>query len=168
MKVNSLRFYSFLPFFGTVVFLAYALYTEYYLYLSPCPLCMVQRYIYILIGILFFITFVKPPITWGRKLFGFLKLLVSGLGMFVAGWHVRLQHLPPEEVPDCGPGLDYMLEVFPWKDIMSELINGSGDCAEVVWSFLGLSMPTWSFICFVGYFFYTIFWMRLKQRLERL
>ena len=168
MKVNSLRFYSFLPFIGTVLFLAYALYTEYYLYLSPCPLCMVQRYIYVLIGILFFITFLKPPIAWGRKLFGILKLLVSLFGMFVAGWHVRLQHLPPEEVPDCGPGLDYMLDVLPWKDILSQLINGSGDCAEVVWSFIGLSMPTWSFICFLGYFFYTIFWMNIKQKLKRL
>jgi len=165
MKVNSLRFYSFLPFFGTVAFLAYALYTEIYLYLNPCPLCMVQRYIFILIGILYFITFIKPPIAWGRKLFGVLISLVSIFGMFVSGWHVRLQNLPPEEVPDCGPGLDYMLEAFPLKDIISELINGSGDCAEVVWSFLGLSMPTWSFICFLGFFLYTIFWTKLKQRL---
>lgn len=168
MKVNSLRFYSFLPFFGTVVFLAYALYTEYYLFLEPCPLCMVQRYIYALIGILFLITFIKPPITWGRKLFGFLISIVSVLGMVVSGWHVRLQHLPPEEVPDCGPGLEYMLDAFPLKDIISELIHGSGDCAEVVWSFLGLSMPTWSFICFIGFFFYTIFWINLKQRLVTL
>ena len=165
MKVNSLRFYSFLPFFGTVVFLAYALYTEIYLFLNPCPLCMVQRYIYGLVGFLFLITLIKPPIALGRKLFAILISLVSILGMAVSAWHVRLQHLPPEEVPDCGPGLDYMLDAFPLKDIIKELINGSGDCAEVVWSFLGLSMPTWSFICFVGFFFYTIFWMNIKQRL---
>jgi len=168
MKVNSLRLYSFLPFFGTVIFLAYAIYTEVYQFLNPCPLCMVQRYIYGLIGILFLITFIKPPLVWGRKLFGSIIALVSVFGMVVSGWHVYLQYLPPEEVPDCGPGLDYMLDVFPLKDIIKELIHGSGDCAEVVWSFLNLSMPTWSFICFIGLFFYTIFWMNFKQRLLRI
>lgn len=164
MKVNSLRLYSFLPFLATVLFLAYALYSEYYLFLNPCPLCMVQRYIYVLIGLLYLLTFIKPPIAWGRKIFAGLLGLVSLLGMAVSGWHVRLQHLPAELVPDCGPGLDYMLEVFPMKDIIKELINGSGDCAEIVWQFLGLSMPTWSFICFLGMFFYTIFWLKIKHR----
>ena len=167
MRVNSLRFYSFLPFFATVVFLAYAMYTEVYQFLNPCPLCMVQRYIYALIGILFLMTFIKPPIGWGRKLSGIVISLVAILGMVVSAWHVRLQFLPPEEVPDCGPGLDYMLDFFPLKDIVKELINGSGDCAEVIWSFWGLSMPTWSFICFLGFFFYTIFWMNFKQRLVK-
>jgi disulfide bond formation protein DsbB len=28
--------------------------------------------------------------------------------------------------------------------------EGSGDCAEVDWSFVGLSMPAWVLIMFVG------------------
>lgn len=164
MKTNSLRLYSFLPFFITVCFLSFALYTEKYLFLNPCPLCMVQRYVYVLIGLLFFITYIKPPINWGRKFFGIVISLVSLFGMLVAGWNVRMQHLPPDEVPACGASLDIMLDTFPLKDIIAELINGSGDCHEVVWSFLGLSMPTWSFICFLGFFLYTIFWTTLKKR----
>lgn len=168
MKVNSLRFYSFLPVLAVIGLMGYAIYTEKYLYLNPCPLCMVQRYVYVLIGLLFLLTFIKPPINWGRKLLALIISLVSALGLIVSGWHIHLQNLPPEEVPDCGPGLDYMISAFPLKDIIKELINGSGDCAEVVWSFLGLSMPSWSFICFLGLFFYTIFWMNLTQRKIRI
>lgn len=168
MKVNSLRFYSFLPIFVVIAFLAYALYTEKYLGLNPCPLCMVQRYIYVLIGLLFILTLIKPPVSWGRTFMGVLISFTSLFGMLVAGWNVRMQHLPPEEVPACGASLDIMLDSFPIKDIISELINGSGDCAEVVWTFLGLSMPTWSLICFIGFFLYTIFWTKLKQRLVQI
>ena len=67
-------------------------------------------------------------------------------GLGVAGWHVRLQNLPPDEVPSCGPGLDYMLENFPVGDALRMVFKGSGECADVVWSFLGLSMPAWVFI----------------------
>jgi disulfide bond formation protein DsbB len=69
--------------------------------------------------------------------------LIAAFGVGVAGWHVRLQNLPPDEVPSCGPGLEYMVENFPLKDALSMIFKGSGECAEVVWRLLGLSMPTW-------------------------
>ncbi len=164
MTVKSLRLYSFLPFLATVLFILYALYTQYYEFLLPCPLCMVQRYIYVLIGTLFLFTLIVNPKKWGRKLFGIIISLVSILGTFVSGRHVWLQSLPADEVPECGPGLDYMIEAFPLSDIIKELLHGSGDCAEVVWQFMGLSMPAWSLICFIGFFIYTILWTTLKQK----
>jgi disulfide bond formation protein DsbB len=164
MTVKNLRLYSLLPFLATVSFIAYALYSQYYLYLLPCPLCMVQRYTFIIIGSLFLVTLLFNPKRWVRKLFGIIISLFSIFGIFVAGRHVWIQNLPEDEVPACGPGLDYMIEAFPLSDIIKELLHGSGDCHEVVWRFLGLSMPSWSLICFIGFFIYTILWTTLKQK----
>ena len=70
-------------------------------------------------------------------------------GILVAGNHVRLQHLPPDQVPACGPGLDYMLEAMPITGVIRKVMTGSGECAAVDWTFLGLAMPAWSLICFL-------------------
>ena len=78
-----------------------------------------------------------------------LVFVAAGGGAAVAGWHWHLQNLPPSEVPACGPGLDYMLENFPLTDALQMVFKGSGECAEVVWNFLGLSMPAWVFIWMV-------------------
>ncbi len=58
--------------------------------------------------------------------------------------------MPPSEVPACGPGLDYMLENFSVGDALRMVFKGSGECADVVWSFLGLSMPAWVVISMLG------------------
>ena len=60
-----------------------------------------------------------------------------------------LTTLPPERVPACGPGLDFMLESFPLKDTLAMVLSGSGECASVEWQFLGLSMPGWVLVALV-------------------
>jgi disulfide bond formation protein DsbB len=57
-----------------------------------------------------------------------------------------LQSLPPEKVPACGPGLDFMLDAFPLAEAVQLVLSGSGECAEISWSLFGLSMPAWVFI----------------------
>lgn len=143
--------------------LAYAYYEQYVNDLNPCPLCLVQRFIVLLLGLLFFITFIFSPKFIWKKIFFVLKLLTSITGVFVSAWHVRLQNLPADEIPDCGPGLGYMIENFPVGTIIKNLFTGSGQCAEVSWRFLGLSMPAWTLIVFTGYIFYTVFWLKIKN-----
>ncbi|HEY5703481.1 MAG TPA: disulfide bond formation protein B, partial [Gammaproteobacteria bacterium] len=70
---------------------------------------------------------------------------------------VWLQHLPPEKVPECGPGLDYMLEAFPLGQALKMILSGSGECAEVQWSFLGFSIAEWSLIWFILFFIASLF-----------
>ena len=86
----------------------------------------------------------------------------AAFGVAVAGWHVRLQNLPADEVPSCGPGLEYMVENFPLKDVLGMVLKGSGECAEVSWRFLGLTMPTWVLIsvAFLGVF---AIWNNLRR-----
>ena len=71
-------------------------------------------------------------------------------GMAIAGRHVWLQNLPLDEVPDCGMGLNYMLDTLPFTQVLREVFYGSGECAEIGWTFLGLTMPGWTFIWYAG------------------
>lgn len=130
--------------------MAFALYAQYQLYLDPCPLCVFQRMAFIAIGILFILAAIHNPKGWGGRAYAVLIGLVAVDGAAIAGRHVWLQNLPPDEVPTCGPGLDYILESFPPGEALSMIFQGSGECAEIHWQFLGLSMPGWTLIWFVG------------------
>lgn len=130
--------------------MGFALYAQHVLLLDPCPLCVLQRVAVIALGLVFLAAAIHGPSGWGRRVYAVLILLAAGDGLAVAGWHWRLQNLPPSEVPACGPGLDYMLDNFPLFEALSMVFKGSGECADVVWSFLGLSMPAWVVVWMAG------------------
>ncbi|MCF6288424.1 MAG: disulfide bond formation protein B [Proteobacteria bacterium] len=162
-NVKSLRLYSFLPFIATVLMIAYAYYEQYVNYLNPCPLCLIQRFIIVAIGILYFFTFILPPQKIFRTIMAIVISLVALCGVAVSSRHIWLQNLPADEVPACGPGLSYMFDNFPIGTFLSDLFTGSGECAEISWRFLGLTMPMWTLLCFVGFLIYTILWAKLKK-----
>ena len=133
--------------------MGYGLYTQYIDGLDPCPLCMTQRFFYCLIGALALLALVHSPSqAIGGKIYGGLISLAAAGGIASAGRQVWMQHLPPEQVPACGPSLEYMLETFPFSETLKMLIQGDGNCAEVAWRFLGLSMGEWSLLWFIGFF----------------
>ena len=63
---------------------------------------------------------------------------------------LMLQHLPADEVPSCGPGLDYWMDTFPFQEVVQKVLRGSGECAKVDWMMFGLSLPEWTLMMFVG------------------
>jgi disulfide bond formation protein DsbB len=131
--------------------MGYALYTEYGpLHLEPCPLCIFQRIGMIALGLVFLAAALHAPRGLGARVYGVLGAVVAVAGGSVSAWHVHVQHLPPDKVPSCGPGLAYMWDTFPLADVLNMVFNGSGECHEVNWSFLGLAMPTWVLIWFVA------------------
>jgi len=130
--------------------MGFALFAQHFLFLDPCPLCVLQRIAVISLGAVFLVAALHNPSAWGARVYAGLLALAAAGGVGVAGWHVRMQNLPPSDVPACGPGLDYMLENFPFRDAMQMVFKGSGECADVVWSFLGLSMPAWVVIWAAG------------------
>ena len=130
--------------------MGFALYAQHVLLMDPCPLCILQRLAVISIGLVFLIAAIHKPVKLGGRIYAGLIGLFAAFGVGIAGWHVRLQNLPPDEVPSCGPGLEYMVENFPLKDALSMIFKGSGECAEVVWRLLGLSMPTWVIVGITG------------------
>ncbi len=130
--------------------MAYALYNQYVDYLDPCPLCILQRVAFLWMGVIALLAVIHNPGRGGQQIYAWLVGLGAVLGAMIAGRHVWLQNLPPGEVPECGPGLNYMLENFPMSEVFSTVLYGSGSCAEVKWDFFGLSMPMWTLVWYVG------------------
>ena len=124
--------------------LAYAYYLQFFEGQDPCPLCLVQRGFYY--GILFALAAgaLHGPGRAGAIAYSIAALVFAAGGIATAVRHVWLQRLPADQVPACGPDLFYMVENFPLGRTLQLLLRGSGQCAEVHWTLLGLSIAEWS------------------------
>lgn len=125
---------------------AFALYLQYYEYQNPCPLCILQRIAFIGLMVVFLVGAIHGPGRVGAWVYSGLLVVIALLGTGVAARHVWLQHLPKDRVPECGPGLEYMLNRFPLSQALEKVFRGSGECAEVGWRLLTLSIAEWSLL----------------------
>ena len=128
--------------------LGYAAYSMKILGLEPCTLCITQQFFYCLIGTCSFIAFLHNPDITGSKFYALFLSIFTLAGIWISGRQVWLQGLPEDEVPLCGPPLEYIIDVFPFTDVINALFMGDGNCAEISWQFFGLSMAGWSLIWF--------------------
>ena len=129
--------------------LGFGYYLQYARGLEPCPLCLVQRGFFYAVLAVFLIGALHGPGRVGASIYSFLALLFALGGAATASRQVWLQHLPADKVPQCGPDLFFMLENFPLSQTLKRLVSGTGECAAVDWTFLGLSIAEWSLIWFV-------------------
>ena len=127
--------------------------------LEPCPLCIFQRVAFMALAVILLVASLHGPRGVGRRVYGFLGLLASGTGALIAGRHVWLQNLPPDKVPECGPGLEYLVSAFPMSKVIETVLSGSGECAEVSWRFLGLSMPAWTLVIFGAFIVASLYFL---------
>ena len=137
---------------GALLSLSFAyFYLQKTLGLDACPLCLIDRGIVISIGSMFLLALVINPARLGQRILSFIALLFSGLGIAVCLRHLWLQSLPKDQVPECSPGLDYMLETFPIGETLRTIFNSAGECADIQWTFLGLSIPAQTLLVFMGF-----------------
>jgi len=152
----SVRQIHLLIFLAVGVIIGYAAYSIKILGLEACPLCITQQFLYCVVGLTTFIAYFHNPKPYIYKIYSGVILVASAFGSWVAGRQVWLQGLPEDQVPLCGPPLEYILEVFPFADVLNALFMGDGNCAEIPWQFLGLSMAGWSLIFFVLFMFLSV------------
>lgn len=127
--------------------LIFGLYLQHAVGLEPCPMCIVQRYLLVLVGI-FCILAALTSRNIGFRVFSGLACISAISGAFVAARQSWLQWHPPEVV-SCGRDLYGMIENFPLQRVLPMIFKGSGDCSKVDWTFLGGTIANWSFIWFV-------------------
>lgn len=151
MTYLSARLLNSLGFIAVVLLMATAYYMQYVMGLEPCPLCMLQRFIMIILGLTFLSAAIHNPSSRGVRLYATITTAIALAGLAAASRHVWLQHLPADQVPACAPSWDYLVDAFPLKEVVRTMFKGSGDCAQVTWTFLQLSIAEWMLLIFSGF-----------------
>lgn len=161
MRLPSIRYTFLIISLGTLGLMLTGYYMQFVMKLIPCPLCITQRFFIIGVGITALAAFFHQPQKLGRRLYASLGAVLAIIGGGFSSRQVWLQSLPPDQVPACGPDLSYLIENFPLKEAFMVLVRGDGNCAEVTWTFLGLSIAGWTLVAFSGLLFINLWqWVR--------
>lgn len=148
--------------------MAFALYLQYGENQEPCPMCIFQRIAMIGCGVVFLLAALAGPRAWGRWVWSGLVILVATIGALIAARHVWLQSLPPDQVPACGPTLDYLLSMMPISKVVTTVLRGDASCAIINSQWLGLSLPMWTMIGFIGLIAYAAIMPVLAKPSDRM
>lgn len=146
MKNLTARKLNFVGFIVCSGLIAFALFMQYVMNIQPCPLCIIERIFVALIGLNMIVAVLHNPGEVGDKIYGIMTLAIAIVGMCAAGRHIWLQNQPLTLGQICVPGLNYLFTNLPITEALRTLVVGTADCAKVNWSFLGLSMPMWTFL----------------------
>jgi protein dithiol:quinone oxidoreductase len=131
--------------------LHYALYAQKVLHFEPCMLCMVQRVFMFAVAVVALLAAMHNPRSkTGWRLYGLLTTLFATLGAYIAGRHVYLQGLPPEQLEGCAPSFEFMLNNSDVPTMLRTFFIRDMDCGKIDWTFLGQSMPRWVLVWFVA------------------
>lgn len=142
------RHYYLLLWTGCCLLIAIALYMQYMMDLVPCALCMTQRVFIIAVGVVALAAWISKASS--SKAYPIVGMVLAIIGGGFSIRHIWLQNLPEDLAPACGPTLGYLLENVPFVEALAVLLQGDGNCAESVWSFLGLTIPSWTLLAFIG------------------
>lgn len=154
---------------GCAALLGFGYYLQFRQGQEPCPLCVFQRVCFFAVAIIGLVAAAHGARFRGAAIYAGLLFLASAIGAGIAGRQVWLQHLPADRIPECGPGLDFLMEMYPLTETIRTVLRGSGDCAKVDWTFLGLSIAEWSLLCFLGLAAaaLAVLYLRFQQHLNR-
>jgi disulfide bond formation protein DsbB len=162
----SPRLWFALGFGGCIALLLAGYYLQFVEGLEPCPLCISQRIAILLTGLIFLAAAAHNPQGMGRKIYASAGALAALGGASISARHVWLQHLPPEEVPECGPELQYIFDNFPLSETVKVMLTGTGDCAEITWTFLSLGIPAWTLLAFLTLAAFSLVQLRTSQTIR--
>ena len=143
--------------------IAVALFMQFGLGYEPCPLCIFQRLVFVAIGLICLVAALHNPDISGHKPYGSLIGIAGLIGLGLSLRHSWLQHNPPDIV-ECGAGLDYWIETLPVGEIFKKVLTGTGECSDVVWKFVGLSIPEWTAIMYLGFIVFAFRQLRYKPQ----
>jgi protein dithiol:quinone oxidoreductase len=118
--------------------------------LDPCPMCILQRYAFVALGIVALVAAIHGPQRLALKFYGGLLAFIAIAGGGVAIRHSWIQHFPPK-VESCGADLEFLVSSFPLSKALPKIFQGTGSCATVDWTLLGLSIPEWALVWFAAF-----------------
>ena len=129
--------------------LAFASYLQHVQGLEPCPMCILQRYAFFAVGITALVAAIHGPSRAATRAYAALVIVFALIGGGTAARHSYLQEFPNPST-SCGVELDYLVNTFPLAQALPKIFAGSGECSQVQWRLLGLSIPEWALLWFVA------------------
>ncbi len=131
--------------------IGFAIYLQEVKGLEPCPLCILQRYAYVVVAAAALVAALLPSSAprIAARIAAWVGIAFAVAGAGVGVWHVWLQTHPPK-FASCGPSLQYLVANLPLGRALPRIFQGYADCTEVTWRFLGLTIPAWSLLCLLG------------------
>lgn len=129
--------------------------------LSPCPLCIFQRLLYMVAAVLATGGFVWPRL---RLLWLGGVGAIAALGVGVAAYQSWMQAFP-SLASECSYSDPNLIErLVDWLGMQyPSLFMATGFCTSREWELFGLSMANWSFLLFSGVLVYVYGLGRIRQ-----
>lgn len=130
--------------------------------LSPCPLCIFQRVLYLSIGTVALLGFLLPI----RQLWAGMMALTALGGLAVAAYQSWMQAFP-QLATECGYADPNAIErLVDWLGMRwPSLFLATGFCTSREWEFLGLSMANWSALVFAGFAAFGV-WLVVRREVK--
>ncbi len=165
MKKSSERLIYFWGLLLVVCLISATFYLQEYDGFVPCPLCILQRITFGILGVLFLLGVL---FAYRRITCFFINLLAASfslLGILLSGRQVWLQHLSPNQNSDCGVSLQYLIKALPFDQVIAKIIEGGTECSQTGWEFLHLSLAEWSLFCFILFFGFSLW--QIKRSFQK-
>ena len=129
------------------------------LHLTPCPLCIIQRMLYLSMALVALPGLLLAKWRPGRAIVLLILAAAAATGVFVAGYQTWLQRFAP--LAPCSSDYPWWERLVDWADERCPLLfHVSGVCSDPGWKFLGLAIVEWSLIFFSSlliFFAYSLF-----------
>jgi len=141
-----------IAFFVSIASIVTGYIIEYVLHIEPCPLCILQRLTFGAIAIALLIGILHDPQIDGyilKSIYSIFTAILGVVGILLSSRQIWLQHLPLHQIPDCTAGFNKLFEVYPFFEALKKLFESSGECAEVNFTMLGISLAEWSLGSFI-------------------
>lgn len=116
--------------------------------LAACPLCILQRMLYLLLALeaALFLPFARGA---GIRLVALLMTATAATGVWIAGYQTWLQRFT--KGVSCTADQPWWEQFVNWAGTQSPLLfEATGLCSEAGWKFIGLSIAEWSLLVFTG------------------
>lgn len=134
---------------GSVFILTAAVAYEKITGLLPCPLCWLQRGVFVGFFVLSLVALALnatgllnrlAPMRWLLML-AFALVAVTGVGIALRHLYIKLN---PSSV-GCGLDVETLLDFFPLLEALNQMLIGTSDCAQAA-NLMALPLPVWSLL----------------------
>ncbi len=126
-------------------------FVQHVLGVEPCPLCIIQRFTYAGLAVVFFgAAYAEAHGVTQRRIFMLAALMTLG-GLGVAAYQTKLQLFPPAIAASCSASLSYMLDTLSVTDVLAQLFHAKGDCSDTSFKVMGFTLAQASLLIFMSF-----------------